>query len=76
MHNEEVIKSWFTSAVLDICICTYVNINIHDQVKWDEFQVMWDEFHLHALKVALGKAWNVWDEGAIQEDWEGSHQYI
>lgn len=44
----------------------YVNINICDQVKWDEFQVMWDESHPHALKAAIGKAWDVQDEGAIQ----------
>lgn len=57
-------------------ICMYVNIKVCDQVKWDEFQVMWDESHPRALKVAIGKAWDVQDEGAIQEDWENSHQYI
>lgn len=74
MHNEEVIKLWFTSAVLGMCM--YGNININDQAKGDEFQVMCDESHPHALKVAVGKAWNVWNEGAIQEDWEDSHQYF
>lgn len=57
MHNEEVIKLLFISAVLDMCM--YVNMKIHDQVKWDESQVVCDGSHLHALKVAVGKMSNV-----------------
>lgn len=49
-------------------MCMYANINICDQVKWDEFQVMWDESHPHALKVAIGKAWDMQGEGAVQEE--------
>ena len=64
-----------------LCIYMYAHVYVckHKHmwsIKWDEFQVMWDESHPHALKVAIGKAWDVQDEGAIQEDWENSHQYI
>lgn len=55
-------------AYICMHMCMYANINICDQVKWDEFQVMWDESHPHALKVAIGKARDMQGEGAVQEE--------